>query len=132
MSQDKEHEGASCLPCKKQRKDASCECCDAAATTPCLSNVPMRSTSSLSRLIAWCACFVIVTCSCYHKSAGVCTTSGWNTAWELIILFPSNVPLWILHLVPWETQQFQIQNLGHDSHSWDESRMKWCLHHSPR
>jgi len=35
------------------------------------SNIPMRSTSSLARLLTRCACFAIATCSCCHKSVGL-------------------------------------------------------------
>jgi len=36
------------------------------------SNIPTRSTSSLARLLARCACFIMVTCSCHHMPAGSC------------------------------------------------------------
>jgi len=36
------------------------ECHSAPETPPCLSNIPIRPTSSLARLMTWCACFVIV------------------------------------------------------------------------
>jgi len=35
------------------------------------SNTPTRSTSSLARLITRCACFVMVTYTCYHKPVGL-------------------------------------------------------------
>ena len=36
------------------------------------SNIPTRSTSSLARLLARCACFIMVTCSCHHMPVGSC------------------------------------------------------------
>ena len=41
--------------------------------------------------------------------------------------FPSCVPDWILHLVPWDGHQFQVWNLGQDSCSGTESQMKLHL-----
>jgi len=35
------------------------------------SNVPMRLTSSLARLLTWCACFIMDRCTCYHMPVGL-------------------------------------------------------------
>jgi len=52
-------------------KFESYEHCTATETFHVLLNVPMRLSSPLARLLTRCACFVIVTCSCRHKSVGL-------------------------------------------------------------
>jgi len=70
---------------------------------PCLLNIPTMSTSSLARLITWSACFVIVTCSCHHKSIGIHNiVTQHRVQFELNVSFPSHVPDSILHLCPWD------------------------------
>jgi len=59
-----------------------------------------------------------------------CATSWHNTVWELNILFPSHILNSIFYLCPWDAQQFRVWNLGHNSDSWTESRMKSHLCHA--
>jgi len=69
---------------------------------------------------------LVVTCPWDHA------TSWQNTAWELSVSVPLCVPDWILHLFLWGTHQLLVQNSGHDSDSWTESRVKSCHCHNIR
>jgi len=69
---------------------------------------------------------VLMCTLCYHKSAGmhnIVIEHGVGTHQFV----PFECPLWMLCLVPWDAKQFQVQNSGHGSDSWTQSRMKSCL-----
>ena len=122
------------LECFTKRTDAfaykfeSYEHQTAMETAPCS---PTRLTSSLARLLTRCACFVMVRCSCYHMPVG-----SDNIVTEHVVGTLISVPLcvlhWILCLSLQGAHQFLVQNSGHDSDSWTESRVKLCHCHSPQ
>ena len=98
------------LQCFTKRTDAfahkfeSYECQTATETAPCF---PTRSTFSLARLLARCACFVMVRCSCCHMPAGSHNIVMEHVVGTLISV-PLCVPHWILHLFLQGAHQFLV------------------------
>jgi len=69
-------------------------------------------------------CVLSLQCTLVATDPQDCAMSQWNTAWELNVWFPSCVLDLILCLCPCDTQQFRVQNSGHDSDAW--TRL-WCV-----